>query len=68
MWAVLGLTTVGIAQFFMRRLPVGLIPFFVVGPLGGILGGWIGTRFNLEDARANGLCKLALVVGGAILL
>jgi hypothetical protein len=65
--AIVGLLVVSLARIFLRNLPDGLFPTFVLAPLGSIIPIWIGRQFELMGTPAYSLC-LAFLLGGPVLL
>jgi uncharacterized membrane protein YeaQ/YmgE (transglycosylase-associated protein family) len=69
-WIVFGLIAGALAKFIMPgRQPGGIILTIVLGIVGAMVGGFIGTQFlNLGDISGFDLRSLALAVGGALLV
>ena len=69
-WAVVGLIAGFLAGQVMRGGGYGLIGDIIVGVLGGLLGGWIGTTFLNIDAGVSGinLESILIAFAGAVLL
>ncbi len=69
-WAVVGLIAGFLAGQVMRGGGYGLIGDIIVGVLGGLLGGWIGTTFLKIDAGVSGinLESILIAFAGAVLL
>jgi uncharacterized membrane protein YeaQ/YmgE (transglycosylase-associated protein family) len=69
-WVVVGLIAGFLAGKVMRSGGYGLIGDIVVGVLGGLLGGWIGTTFLHINAGVTGINVASILVAlcGAILL
>ena len=69
-WAVVGLIAGFLAGQVMRGGGYGLIGDIIVGVLGGLLGGWIGTTFLNIDAGVSGINLESILVAfaGAVLL
>ena len=69
-WAVVGLIAGFLAGQVMRGGGYGLIGDIIVGVLGGLLGGWIGTTFLHIDAGVSGinLESILIAFAGAVLL
>ena len=69
-WAVVGLIAGFLAGQVMRGGGYGLIGDIIVGVLGGLLGGWIGTTFLHIDAGVSGINLESILVAftGAVLL
>ena len=68
-WIVLGLVAGVLAKIVMPgRDPGGLIVTIVLGILGALVGGWIGTQLGFGRVSGFDLRSLAIAVGGAVLL
>jgi len=69
-WIVVGLIAGFLAGQVMRGGGYGLIGDIIVGCLGGLLGGWIGTTFLHINAGLTGINLESILVAfcGAILL
>ena len=68
-WVLFGLVAGVIAKFLMPgRDPGGLIITIVLGILGAVVGGFIGTRLGFGDVSGFNVRSMALAVGGAFLL
>jgi len=69
-WAVVGLIAGFLAGQVMRGGGYGLIGDIIVGVLGGLLGGWIGTTFLNINAGVSGinLESILIAFAGAVLL
>jgi len=69
-WAVVGLIAGFLAGQVMRGGGYGVIGDIIVGVLGGLLGGWIGTTFLNIDGGVSGinLPSILIAFAGAVLL
>ena len=69
-WAVVGLIAGFLAGQVMRGGGYGLIGDIIVGVLGGLLGGWIGTTYLHIKAGVSGINLESILVAfvGAVLL
>ena len=70
-WVVLGLVAGGLAKFLMPgRDPTGCIFTVLLGVLGAVLGGWIGTRLGWGRVTVGtfDLRSIGIATFGAILL
>jgi uncharacterized membrane protein YeaQ/YmgE (transglycosylase-associated protein family) len=69
-WIVVGLIAGFLAGQVMRGGGYGLIGDIIVGVLGGLLGGWVGTTLLHIDAGVTGINLESILVAfaGAILL
>lgn len=69
LWVLFGLVAGAIAKFIMPgRDPGGIIVTIILGILGAVVGGFIGTQLGFGDITGFDLRSMALAVGGAILL
>jgi uncharacterized membrane protein YeaQ/YmgE (transglycosylase-associated protein family) len=69
-WMAVGLVAGFLAGQVMRGGGYGLIGDIVVGVVGGLLGGWIGTTFLHINAGVNGfnLESILVAFAGAVVL
>jgi uncharacterized membrane protein YeaQ/YmgE (transglycosylase-associated protein family) len=69
-WMAVGLVAGFLAGQVMRGGGYGLVGDIVIGVVGGLLGGWIGTTFLHINAGVNGfnLESILVAFAGAILL
>jgi len=69
-WIIVGLVAGFLAGQVMRGGGYGLIGDIIVGVLGGLLGGWVGTTFLGIDASVTGfnLSSILVAFAGAVLL
>ena len=69
-WIIVGLVAGFLAGQVMRGGGYGLIGDIIIGVLGGMLGGWIGTTFLGIDAGVSGINLQSILVAfaGAVLL
>jgi uncharacterized membrane protein YeaQ/YmgE (transglycosylase-associated protein family) len=67
-WIVLGLVAGALAKFIMPgRQGVGLIVTTVLGVVGALVGGFLGTRvFGFGEVTGFDLRSIAIAVGGAL--
>jgi uncharacterized membrane protein YeaQ/YmgE (transglycosylase-associated protein family) len=75
LWCVFGLVAGAIAQFLMpgrdpgqHASPSGAAITIVLGIVGAVLGGWIGSRLFGWDVTGFNLPSLAVAVGSALVL
>lgn len=69
MWVLFGLVVGVIAKFLMPGSdPGGFIITIVLGILGAMVGGFIGTKLGFGDVSGFNVPSVALAVGGAIVL
>lgn len=66
-WGVLGLLA-GILAKVVMGSGGGLLVTTILGMIGAVVGGWIGTQFGLGDVKKFDLRSLALATLGAILV
>jgi uncharacterized membrane protein YeaQ/YmgE (transglycosylase-associated protein family) len=68
-WIIFGLIAGLIAKFLMPgRDPGGFIVTIVIGILGAVVGGWIGTQLGLGSVDGFNLMSFLLAVLGAVIL
>jgi uncharacterized membrane protein YeaQ/YmgE (transglycosylase-associated protein family) len=68
-WLVLGLVAGWIASRLMGTGGYGLIGDIVVGIIGAVVGGWLGSTFlNLDVTGFNVTSVVLAVIGAAIVL
>jgi uncharacterized membrane protein YeaQ/YmgE (transglycosylase-associated protein family) len=69
-WVVFGLIAGFLARFLMPGMaPRGLILTCLLGIIGAVVGGFIGTHvFNFGEVTDFNLKSFAIAVGGAVLV
>lgn len=68
-WILFGLIAGAIAKFLMPGKDGGnIVVTIVLGVLGALVGGFIGTQLGLGDLSGFDLRSMALAVGGALVL
>lgn len=68
-WIVLGLIAGALARYILPgRQGGGILWTTVVGILGGVVGGWIGTRMGFGSIHHFDLRSIAIAIGGAMLV
>jgi len=68
-WIILGLIAGAIAKAITGRHPGGLLVTLVVGVLGALLGGWLGSAlFNAPLRNFWSLQTWLLAIGGSVIL
>jgi uncharacterized membrane protein YeaQ/YmgE (transglycosylase-associated protein family) len=67
-WIVLGLIAGWLASTIMGAGGYGLIGDIVLGILGAVLGGWLGSQFLGLDVTGINVESIAVAVVGAIIL
>jgi uncharacterized membrane protein YeaQ/YmgE (transglycosylase-associated protein family) len=69
-WIVVGLIAGWLAGQVMRGGGYGLVGDIIVGVLGGLLGGWIGTTLLHINAGVSGINVESILVAfvGAVIL
>lgn len=68
-WILFGLLAGTVAKFLMPgRDGGGIILTIVLGIIGAVVGGFIGTQFGWGDANAFDFRSFLLAVGGAMVV
>lgn len=68
-WILLGLVVGALAKLLVPgKGPGGIIVTIIIGVLGALLGGWLGTEFGLGSVRGFDLTSILLATGGSVLL
>lgn len=68
-WIVLGLIAGAIAKFLMPgRDPGGIFITMIIGIVGAVIGGFIGTTLGVGDVTGVNLWSIVLAVVGAVIL
>jgi uncharacterized membrane protein YeaQ/YmgE (transglycosylase-associated protein family) len=68
-WALFGLIAGALAKFIMPgKDPGGIILTILLGIVGAIVGGWIGTQLNLGTVNDFSLQSMALAVAGGVVV
>jgi uncharacterized membrane protein YeaQ/YmgE (transglycosylase-associated protein family) len=69
-WIIVGLIAGWLASVVVRGSDYGVIGDIVIGVVGGLLGGWIGTALLKIDANVTGINLESILVAfaGAVLL
>ena len=68
-WVVFGLVTGAIARFFVPGSGAyGLVVTAVIGVVGALLGGFIGTQLGIGAIDGFDLQSIAVAVGGSVIL
>lgn len=68
-WIILGLVAGILAKLILPgKDPGGLILTSVIGIIGAVIGGYIGTYFGWGTVTGFNLHSIGLAIGGAILL
>ena len=68
-WILMGLLAGVLGKFLLPgRDPGGLIVTIIIGILGAMLGGWIGTKADIGTVNDFSLQSVGLATGGSILL
>ena len=69
LWILFGLIVGVVAKFLMPgRDPKGFIITVVLGIVGALLGGWIGSLLGLGGITGFDLRSMLIAVGGAMLV
>lgn len=68
-WIVFGLIAGAIAKWLHKGDdPGGWIVTIIIGILGSVLGGWVGTLLGWGDVSGFNIRSFLLAIGGALLL
>lgn len=68
-WIVFGLVAGALAKFIIPgRDPGGLLVTILLGIMGSVLGGWVGTQLGFGRIDSFDLRGLLLAVVGALIL
>ncbi|MEE4360197.1 MAG: GlsB/YeaQ/YmgE family stress response membrane protein [Pseudomonadales bacterium] len=66
-WVLFGLIAGALARMVMPgRAPGGLVVTTVIGILGAVIGGWIGTQLGWGSVQGFDLRSLGIAVLGAL--
>ena len=69
LWILFGLIVGVVAKFLMPgRGPRGIIITIVLGIVGALLGGWIGTLLGLGGITGFNVPSMLIAIGGAMLV
>jgi uncharacterized membrane protein YeaQ/YmgE (transglycosylase-associated protein family) len=68
-WAVFGLVAGAIAKWLMPgKAPGGILVTILLGIIGAVVGGFIGTLLKWGDVTGFNLNSMLLAVGGGVLV
>ena len=68
-WIVLGLIAGALGKFFLPgKDPSGWIVTIVLGVIGAVVGGWVGTQFGFGTVQGFDLRSLILAVVGTMIV
>lgn len=68
-WIIFGLIAGALAKFIMPGdQPGGCIVTVILGIVGAVVGGFIGTQLGFGDVNGFNLHSFAIAIGGALLL
>jgi uncharacterized membrane protein YeaQ/YmgE (transglycosylase-associated protein family) len=68
-WIVFGLIAGAVARWIMPgRQPGGWVVSIILGIVGAVVGGWIGTLLGFGGVSGFDLRSLVVAVGGAIVV
>jgi uncharacterized membrane protein YeaQ/YmgE (transglycosylase-associated protein family) len=69
LWALFGLIAGAIARFLMPgKAPGGIIVTMLLGIVGAVVGGFIGSQLGFGDISGFDIRSLLLAIGGGVLL
>jgi uncharacterized membrane protein YeaQ/YmgE (transglycosylase-associated protein family) len=69
LWALFGLIAGAIAKFLMPgKAPGGIIVTILLGIIGAVVGGFIGTQLGFGDITGFNLQSMLLAIGGGVLV
>ena len=69
-WIIFGLIAGALAKWILpgQNEPKGCVVTIILGILGAVVGGFIGTRLGMGTVSGFNLSSFGLAVGGAIIL
>ncbi len=68
-WILLGLIVGALAKLIVPgKQGLGIIMTIILGVVGALLGGWLGTLFGLGTVSGFNLTSILLATGGAIIV
>ena len=69
-WIIFGLIAGALAKWIMpgKTEPQGCAVTIILGILGAVVGGFIGTRLGIGPVSGFNLSSFALAIGGAIIV
>lgn len=69
LWIVFGLIAGALAKFLMPgKQGGGIVVTTLLGIVGAVVGGFIGTQLGFGDVNSFDLKSMAIAVGGALLV
>jgi uncharacterized membrane protein YeaQ/YmgE (transglycosylase-associated protein family) len=69
LWALFGLIAGAIARFLMPgKVPGGIIVTMLLGIVGAVVGGFIGSQLGFGDISGFDIRSMLLAVGGGLLV
>jgi uncharacterized membrane protein YeaQ/YmgE (transglycosylase-associated protein family) len=68
-WALFGLVAGVLAKLLLPgKQPGGVVVTAILGAIGAVLGGWIGTQAGFGTVESFDIKSMALAVGGSVLV
>ena len=68
-WIILGLVAGALAKLILPgKDPGGIIVTMIIGIVGAVIGGFIGTQLGIGNVSGLDIRSLAIAIGGAIIL
>jgi uncharacterized membrane protein YeaQ/YmgE (transglycosylase-associated protein family) len=68
-WIIFGLIAGALAKWIMPgKDPGGWIITILIGIVGAMIGGWIGTTLGIGSVTGFNIGSLAIAVGGSVIL
>ncbi len=68
-WIIFGLIAGALAKWIMPgKDPGGWIITILIGIVGAMIGGWVGTTLGIGSVTGFNIGSLAIAVGGSVIL